>query len=74
MSEQGQPPGAGFEIALLGLGAGACASGVVAWLGARLGTLLCLDGVSTPASAGVDKRRPYRIRPESSCWPLGLVP
>ena len=39
MSEQGQPPGAGFEIAVVGLGAGVCAGGFVAWLGARLGTL-----------------------------------
>ena len=39
MSEQGQPPGAGFEMAVVGLGAGVCAGGFVAWLGARLGTL-----------------------------------
>ena len=39
MSEQGHPPGAGFEIAVVGLGAGVCAGGFVAWLGARLGTL-----------------------------------
>jgi type IV secretion system protein VirD4 len=39
VSEQGQPPDSGFEIAVVGLGAAVCAFGFVAWLGARLGTL-----------------------------------
>ena len=39
MNEQGQPPGAGFEIAVVGAGAAVCAAGFVAWLGARLGSL-----------------------------------
>ncbi len=38
MSEQPQPPGAGFETAVVSVGAAVCVSGFVAWLGARLGT------------------------------------
>ena len=45
MNEQGQPPGAGFETAVVGVGAAVCLAGFVTWLGARLACMFTFGDV-----------------------------